>query len=102
MIASSSDGGRPVPCASDEASVSTGLLPGVNSSHDQRRGSSMPSIAGTRPARSSDDLPEPDAPTTATGPSRRGSPSRSTSVAVSCSRPKKYCALPTENDSRPG
>ena len=53
---------------------------------------------GIRPARTTDDLPLPDAPTTAT---REVRSTASTSFSVNASRPKKKAASSSRNGRRP-
>ena len=61
-------------------------------------GRTPPARAGSSPARSTDDLPLPDGPTTASN----GAPTRrATSSATSRSRPKKYSASAASNVARP-
>ena len=66
--------------------------------HSSLPGSTPPASAGSRPARTTDDLPLPDGPTT---PSSGAPTSRATSSATSRSRPKKYGASATSNEARP-
>ena len=66
--------------------------------HDWLPGSTPLASAGSRPARTTDDLPLPDGPTT---PSSGAPTSRATSSATSRSRPKKYGASSASNDARP-
>jgi hypothetical protein len=54
--------------------------------------------AGSRPARSSDDFPLPEGPTTVT---RLASDTRATSSATRRSRPKKLSASEASNRARP-
>ena len=61
-------------------------------------GSTPLASAGSRPARTTEDLPLPDGPTT---PSSGAPTSRATSSATSRSRPKKYGASAASNDARP-
>ena len=78
------------------ASAPRGSRPGrsVIASH----GSPECSSAGTSPARTKDDLPTPEGPTTATiGQSR----TRLTAVAISEERPKKKAACSSWNEVRP-
>ncbi len=85
-----------VTAASSAASALRGREPGVSSRTGQSRAPDAPtsprSAAGTTPARSTDDLPEPEGPTTATGPSpvaqRRSS--RASTTSVSSRRPKNH------------
>jgi len=57
--------------------------------------------AGTRPALTSEDLPLPDAPITATN-RRPSATTQRTSSAVSSLRPKKIGASSGSNDRKPG
>ena len=89
--------------ASAEASSSSGFVRGLNSVRYQLP--KRPSIRrfvfrnGRRPARSSDDLPDPEPPSTATTWSRA---SRDRTASMSRSRPKKISPSPGSKDLRPG
>ena len=73
------------------ASCSSGRSPGVRviTRAPMPAGRAPRQIAATRPARTNDDLPLPEAPTTAT---KRASASRARTSATSASRPKKNAA----------
>jgi hypothetical protein len=82
---------RPPPSGSARSSSANGCAPGRIRAWDQSSepGSTPLASAGNSPARTAEDFPLPDGPTTAS----RGEPtSRATSSATSRSRPKKYSA----------
>ncbi len=66
ISAASAAGSPPTALASASASAATGFAPGLHSTTGQPPSAAVAS-AGSSPARSSDDLPEPDAPTRITG-----------------------------------
>ena len=105
--ASSAPAGIPARDAIRVASSISGRRPGVIKSlgqaQDPRAGSAPAATAGSNPARSSDDLPDPDGPSTISSPGRAScSPARATSSAVSCSRPKNRSASFGWNAASPG
>ena len=78
-----------------------GAVPGriVAMRHAEPAPSSAPrSRAGITPASTSDDLPQPDAPTTAR---KRGPRRRSSTVAICASRPKNTSASAMPNGRKP-
>lgn len=86
--ASSAPAGTLAKDATRVASSITGRRPGVirslGQAEDPRAGSAPAATAGSNPARSSDDLPDPDGPSTVSSPGRASSsPARATSSAVS-------------------
>jgi hypothetical protein len=88
--------------ASERARLPTGSSPGRNSATRQREPSAAkrpPLSAGRSPARTSEDLPQPDAPTTARSRLWRNS---RTSSSISPSRPKKNLASRGPKGRRPG
>ena len=81
-------------------SSASGCSPGriTTCLHSSLPGKTPPASAGSRPARTTEDLPLPDGPTT---PSSDVPTSRATSSATSRSRPKKYSASATSNGASP-
>ncbi len=88
------------------SNAASGSAPGVMSRPRHRLPRAPASTAGSTPARSSDDFPEPEAPITATTGFGRDGPatiarSRSTIAVASSSRPKKRSASAALNASSP-
>ena len=105
--ASSAPAGMPATAAIRVASSSIGSCPGVIRSmghaSDPRAGSSPAAMAGSSPARISEDFPDPDGPRIISRPGRVSWPaSRVTTAAVSRSRPKNMPASCAPNAASPG
>ncbi len=90
-------------CVSTWPSAVPGSTPGVSGGHTSHAGSACNS--GITPARTSDDFPLPDGPTTRVRPAPAGpagARSRSMSLRLSSSRPKKTWAMPVSKGRSPG
>ena len=91
---------RPAASCKDRRSAAIGAAPGRSSTwdHVSLPGRTPPATAGRRPARTADDLPLPDGPTTA----MQVAPTiRATRSATRRSRPKKNRASAGSNGARP-